>query len=182
MPRKSTPSIPGAEKVVPELKRRLQATPADSPMRAYFTLTTPPGEKFRDAESTHETVSRILHEATKASKATPEDLKIFGSTQSFSISAPSEFVRELTRSDQIAKAFPSRDAKEMIIPPVGPTKIVELPDLTAKGTAKGTAKTAARKVAKKTPTTAAKRTAKPAARTTAKSAKVAGAKKSARKR
>jgi hypothetical protein len=77
MPRKSTPSIPGAEKVVPELKRRLQATPADSPMRAYFTLTTPPGEKFRDAESTHETVSRILHEATKASKATPEDHPVF---------------------------------------------------------------------------------------------------------
>jgi hypothetical protein len=181
----SSTSTPGVDKVDPELKRQLESASTGQPVRVSFTLTTPAGKGWRDASDTHATVNRLVEGASRASRSAPERLNVLGNTQSFTITAQPDLLRELVQSDQIAKAIPARSSEEMVIRPVGPPKIVELPDLTqpvraaAKKAARSTTKTT-KKAAKAVASKPARKPANKPARPTASRARKAPAKTASR--
>jgi hypothetical protein len=117
---KSGAATAAADKTVdPELVRQLAAAPKDQPVQAVFTLKTPAGQPYRDAQATRDTVSRMVDSASTATKAPPARVNVFANAQSFAVSAKPDFVRELIKDQDVASAIANVQQEDMLIRPVG---------------------------------------------------------------
>jgi hypothetical protein len=152
-------------KVDPELVRQLESAPPEKPVQAVFTLKTPAGQPFRDAQDTREAVSRIIEGASSSAKQQPERVNVLANAQSFTISAPPAFVRAVLGDKEIAAALANAQREDMMIRPVdleSRTPPAAKPGASAKPratkAAAKTAKTVKRTTTKRTTTKAAKST------------------------
>jgi hypothetical protein len=106
--------------VDPELRRQLKAARTGS-VQAAFTLRTPPKQPYRDAKDTRATVDKIVAEAGRSVKQSPERLTVFPNAQSFALSGPAALVRKVAEHSEIASATANVQREDLLIRPVKKT-------------------------------------------------------------
>ena len=112
-----------AKKIIdPELKQALEQAPADSTVQATFTLTTPAGEKYRDAASTQAAVKAVIDKASATAAASPGHVSVFPNVQSFALSGSPALVREVIKHQEIASAMSNVQKGDLFIRPYEKSK------------------------------------------------------------
>lgn len=106
----------------PELKRQLAKAKAGELLQAVYTLRTPAGKKFLEADETRTLVERLLKSAQKQCGVAPAQVNVFANLQSFALSAPRELIETLSHTEAIASATANVQSESMLIEPVRPAR------------------------------------------------------------
>ena len=114
MPRKAVPKAT----IDPKLLRQLDEAPADAVVGAVFTLKTPEGERYLEAASAKDVMSKIVEDASADAHAQPERLTLFPNVQSFAVSGPPALVRKLVEHADVASAMANAQDEDLLIRPV----------------------------------------------------------------
>ena len=102
----------------PELKQILEKAPADATVQATFTLTTPPGDSYRDAASTRAAVKAVVGKAAAKAGQAPYHVSVFANVQSFAVAGPPALVRQVMKHGEVASAMANVQKEDMLIRPV----------------------------------------------------------------
>jgi hypothetical protein len=118
MPRKAVPKAT----IDPKLLRQLDEAPADAVVGAVFTLKTPEGERYLEAASAKDVMSKIVEDAAADAQAQPQRLTLFPNVQSFAVSGPPALVRKLVEHADVASAMANVQDEDLLIRPVKPER------------------------------------------------------------
>ena len=108
-----------AKKIVdPHLKQMLEKGRGGADVQATFTLSTPPGDPYREAASTQAAVKAVVEKAAAKAGNAPYRVSVFPNIQSFAVSGPAAFVREVMKHDDVVSATANVQKEDMLIRPV----------------------------------------------------------------
>ena len=106
----------------PELERQLKDAADGDAVDAVYTLRSPEGKAYLNADETKNMVHRVLADAG----VKPQNLKVFGNVQSFAVTTTPELVRSLINHGAVASAVANTQAEDMTIEPT-PSKLPVTP-------------------------------------------------------